>query len=96
MTQPNQSASSLRFMVALSFESGHEAEIAALIPQEQAHIRGLIQRGAVETIYISADRSLIWLIMRGASRQEVEQALTYLPLYPYMRPVVTRLANLAL
>jgi muconolactone delta-isomerase len=96
MTQPNQSASSLHFMVAISFESDHEAEIAALVPQEQAHIRELMQRGGVETIYISADRSLIWLVMRGASQQEVAQALAGLPLYPYMRPVVTPLASLAL
>jgi hypothetical protein len=32
----------MRFMVAISFVSGHEAEIAALVPQEQAHIRELM------------------------------------------------------
>jgi muconolactone delta-isomerase len=86
----------MRFMVAISFVSGHEAEIAALVPQEQAHIRELMQRGGVEPIYISADRSLVWLIMRGASQQEVEQTLAGLPLYPYMRTVVTPLARLVL
>lgn len=83
-------------MVAISSESGHEAEVVALVPQEQAQIRDLMQRVVVEALYISADRSLVWLVMRGTSRQEVDQALAGLPLYPYMRAVVTPLTSLAL
>ena len=90
MSQPTAQSS---FMIAITFEvaAGRQGEMAALIPQEQAHIRELQQQGVVETLYISADRSRVWLIMRGASQREVEQTLATFPLYPYMRPVFTEL-----
>lgn len=90
MSQP---AAPMRFLIALTFEApaGREGELAALIPAEQAHVRELTQRGVLEAIYISADRSRVWLVLRGASQQEVEQTLTTFPLYPYMRPVFTPL-----
>lgn len=90
MSQPTARA---RFMIAIAFEvaAGRESEMAALIPAEQAHVRELTQRGVLEAIYISADRSRVWLIMRGASQQEVEQTFATFPLYPYARPVFTEL-----
>ncbi len=81
-----------RFMIALTFEipADRAASLPTLIAQEQAHIRELTQRGVVEATYVSADRSRVRLIMRGASPQDVEQALSTFPLYPFMRPVITQ------
>lgn len=89
-----QVGSSGRFLVDMGFEVPPDRynEMLSLVPQEQAHVAELRGRGIVETIYISADRSHVWLIMHGPSRQAVEQALTDFPLHPFMRPTITELA----
>ena len=82
-----------RFMVALTFDvpAGQQQAMAALIPQERAHIRELAAQGRVETIYISAARSHVWLVMRGDFHDDITRELTGFPLYPYMRPNITAL-----
>jgi muconolactone delta-isomerase len=89
----SQQDSRRRFMVALAFDvpAGQQQAMAALIPQEQAHIRELAAQGRVETVDISADRSHVWRVMRGDSPDDITQALTSFPLYPYMRPDITAL-----
>ena len=38
-----------------------------------------MSKGIVEAIYVSADRTVIWLPMKGESREQLEQKLsTYL------------------
>jgi muconolactone delta-isomerase len=68
-----------RFLVALTFDmpAGQQHELAA--------------QGRVETNYISADRSHVWLVMRGDGPDDIAQELTSFPLYTYMRPSITAL-----
>ena len=80
----------MKIMVSTGFQ-GSLGEIQAIIPQEQAHIKALMERGIVESIYISADRSHVWIVMQGESEELVLQALQSLPLYPYMQPEITLL-----
>jgi muconolactone delta-isomerase len=80
----------MKIMVSTGFQ-GSSAEIQALIPQEQAHIKALMEREIVEALYISADRSHVWIVMQGESEEQVRQALQSLPLYPYMQPEITLL-----
>jgi muconolactone delta-isomerase len=80
----------MKIMVSTGFQ-GSSGEIQALIPQEQAHIKALMERGIVEALYISADRSHVWIVMQGESEEQVRQALQSLPLYPYMQPEITLL-----
>jgi muconolactone delta-isomerase len=80
----------MKIMVSTGFQ-GSSGEIQALIRQEQAHIKALMERGIVESLYISADRSHVWIVMQGESEELVLQALQSLPLYPFMQPEITLL-----
>lgn len=81
----------MRFMVEITFIPQHRPEIAALVPQEQAHIKTLMEQGIVQAIYISADRSHVWVVMQGESQEHVQQELQSFPLYPYMNVELTAL-----
>jgi muconolactone delta-isomerase len=81
---------SMKFMVSAGFRGSSE-ERRALIPQEQAHIKALMERGIVEALYISADQPHVWIVMQGESEELVLQELQSLPLYPYMQPEITLL-----
>ena len=81
----------MKFMVSTGFQGSAE-EIGTFIPQEQAHIKTMRDSGIVEALYISSDRSHVWIVMQGESEKLVRQALQSLPLYPFMRPEITPLA----
>jgi muconolactone delta-isomerase len=66
-------------------------KILARIPQEQARIRALREQGTVKALYISSDRSHVWIVMQGESQDQVQKDLESLPLYPYMEVAITPL-----
>ena len=72
-------------MITIQFDPQHFEAMSALLPKEQKHIRALMSRGIVEAIYISADRTVVWLLMKGESKEQLEQELSAFPLYPYMK-----------
>ena len=54
----------MKCMVAIQFHpqqltEKQRTEMMALIPEEQAHIKRLREKGIVEAIYISADRTQV-------------------------------------
>jgi len=73
-------------MLTIQFDPQHFEAMSALIPKEQEHIKTLMSKGKVEAIYISADRTTVWLLMKGESREQLEQELSTFPLYSYMKP----------
>ena len=75
----------MRMMVTIHFDPQNFQAMSALIPKEQEHIKELMSKGIVETIYISADRTMVWLLMVGESREQLEGELSTLPLFPYMK-----------
>ncbi|HVB25017.1 MAG TPA: muconolactone Delta-isomerase family protein [Ktedonobacteraceae bacterium] len=75
----------MRMMITIQFDPHDFAAMSALIPQEQEHIRTLMGEGKVEAIYISAERTVVWLIMKGETKEQIEQELSGFPLYPYMK-----------
>lgn len=75
----------MEFMVSANFRAQNQEEILALMPQEEAHIRALREQGTIQALYLSADRSHVWLVMRGESQDQVQKALEAFPLYPYAR-----------
>ena len=75
----------MRMMVTIHFDPQNFQAMSALIPKEQEHIKELMSKGIVETIYISADRTTVWLLMVGESREQLEEELSTLPLFPYMK-----------
>ena len=81
----------MEFMVSASFRPQDQAEILTHIPAEQARVQTLREQGSLQTLYISADRLQVWLVMRGESQEQVQKALESLPLYPYMEVAITPL-----
>lgn len=75
----------MRMMITIQFDPHDFAAMNSLIPKEQEHIRMLMSEGTVEAIYISAERTMVWLIMKGESKEQLEQMLSAFPLYPYMK-----------
>jgi muconolactone delta-isomerase len=75
----------MRVMVTIHFDPQQFEAMSALIPKEQEHVRELMGKGVIEAIYISADRTEVWLVMKGESKEQLEQELTTFPLYPYMK-----------
>ncbi len=76
----------MRMMITIHFDPQHLEAMSTLIPKEQEHIRALMSKGIVEAIYVSANRTTVWLIMKGESKEQLEQELGTFPLYPYMKP----------
>lgn len=75
----------MRMMIVIQFDPQHFEAMSALIPKEQEHIRELMSKGIVEAIYVSTDRTVVWLIMKEESKEQLEQKLSAFPLYPYMK-----------
>ncbi|HZR40930.1 MAG TPA: muconolactone Delta-isomerase family protein [Ktedonobacteraceae bacterium] len=75
----------MRVMVTIHFDPQQFEAISALIPKEQEHVRELMGKGVIEAIYIGADRTEVWLVMKGESKEQLEQEMTTFPLYPYMK-----------
>ncbi|HTC78234.1 MAG TPA: hypothetical protein VK657_06420 [Terriglobales bacterium] len=66
-------------MITIHFDPQHFEAMSALLPKEQEHVRALMSKEIVEAIYVSADRTVVWLPMKGESREQLEQKLsTYL------------------
>lgn len=42
---------------------------------------------------MSANRTNFWIVMRGESQEQIQQALSTFPLYPYMKTDFTTLAE---
>ena len=63
----------MEFMVSVKFRSQDRAEIIARIPQEQARIKALKERGVEEALYISSDLSRVWIVMQGESQDQVQK-----------------------
>jgi muconolactone delta-isomerase len=84
----------MEFMVSAKFRPQDRAEIIARIPQEQARIKALREQGIEEALYISTDRSRIWIVMQGESQDQVQKNLESLPLYSYMELEVVPLAKM--
>ena len=82
----------MKYMVSIKFVPGHQSEIAALTPQERTHIAELRTKGIVESLYLSYETGgLVWIVMNGASKEEVQKELELFPLYPYMMPEIAML-----
>lgn len=75
----------MRMMITIHFDPQHFTAMGSLIPKEQEHVRELMGKGIIEAIYISADRTLVWLVMKGESKEQIEQELSAFPLYSYMQ-----------
>jgi muconolactone delta-isomerase len=83
----------MRSMITIQLDMQHREEITTLVPQERAYVSELLSKGTIEAIYMSANRSGFWLVMRGESQEQIQQTLSTFPLYPYMKPDFMPLAD---
>ncbi|HEY7035146.1 MAG TPA: muconolactone Delta-isomerase family protein [Thermomicrobiales bacterium] len=74
----------MRFMVRFTTRDPGSDEVLSLIPTERERVRELQEEGTLEELYLAADRSGGWIVMRGASLEWIEEALASLPLHPYL------------
>ena len=65
--QTEEEDSTMKCMITLHFDMQHSQEISARLQQEQEHVRALISKGTLKTIYISAERNVIWVVLKGKS-----------------------------
>jgi hypothetical protein len=59
----------MRMMSTIHFDPQHLEAKSALIPKGQEHIRSLMSKGLVEAVYVSADRTMVWLPSLQSSPQ---------------------------
>jgi muconolactone delta-isomerase len=83
----------MRHMVSFKVIPGHQAEIAALVPKEQAHTAELRENGTIEELYLSLENGGHgWIVMKGESKEEIQRALEAFPFYPHMALEIATLA----
>jgi len=75
----------MRFMVTMLFHTDDPAAMAALIPQERAHVQELTEQGTVHGLYLATDGSRGWMVMQGESEEDINRLLATFPLRPYMQ-----------
>lgn len=56
----------MQFMVTITFNPEQRDAIMPLIHDEQTRVKQLMEPRVVDAIYIGADQSHVWLVMRGA------------------------------
>jgi muconolactone delta-isomerase len=83
----------MRFLVETTLKSAPTPEVLALIPAEVEHGKMLDARGVRERLYVAADQSKAWQVVRGESTSAVEQILGGFPLYPFLDVKITPLAD---
>jgi muconolactone delta-isomerase len=80
----------VRYMISFTFVSGHDAEIAALISQEQAYVGTLIEQGTIEVVYVGQEAvRRVWTVIKGESKEEIQKLVETFPLHPYMQAEIT-------
>ena len=84
----------MKFMVSISLRPQDAEKILPLVAEEQARVQMLREQGTVEALYISSDRSHVWIVMQGESQDQVQKDLESLPLYPYMEIAITPLSRM--
>lgn len=62
----------MRVMVSFVYREGTTGEdIQPLVPDEQARVKELREQGVVEELFLAADRSRGWFVMRGESEEAI-------------------------
>lgn len=87
----------MKYMVTMQLNLDNEqsrSDMRTLLVQEQIHVQQLMDRGIIETQYISNERAFAWLVMYGIALEQIERELSDFPLYPYteykIKPLVAQ------
>ena len=83
----------MRFLVETAFRQMPTPEVLALIPAETEHGKMLDKQGVREQLYIAADISRAWQVLRAGSAAEAEAIAASFPLAPFVNATITPLAE---
>lgn len=79
-------------MVIITLPEEMSDEFLSFIPQQRAHINRLLEEGVVWSYSLALDRSKLWAVIQGQSKQEVSRILDEFPLRKFMTAEVVELA----
>ncbi|MBS1965246.1 MAG: hypothetical protein JST60_05425 [Chloroflexi bacterium SZAS-1] len=83
----------MRFLTEVTFTQAPTPEMLALIPAETAHGLKLDAAGMREHLFVAADNSRAWQVLRADSLAEAEAIAKSFPLAPYLAITITPLAE---
>ena len=83
----------MRFLVEMSLNVQPTPEIMALMPAEMARGQELDTAGVREHLFVAADYSRAWQILRADSREALATIVASFPMAPHSAIVVTPLAE---
>ncbi len=81
----------MKFLSSNRMKQAPNAEVMALFPAEQARVAELMAQGILENLYVAADFSKAWLVLRSESLDLARQAVESLPLHPFSHVEITPL-----
>lgn len=84
----------MRFMINNHMTQPLNDEINALFDAERQRVAALFAEGVLENLYVAADFSQAWLVVRGESVTEAQDAAASLPLARFMQATISPLAEL--
>jgi len=80
------------FMIEITLPEVISPDFILKIPPHRERINELIQIGIVRSYTLSEDRSKLWILALGNSKEEIIVLLEGLPLYEYMNFKIHNLA----
>ncbi len=83
----------MRFLVVSRFKGPPTAEALALLPEETARGLELDAQGVREALYLAADQSASYQVLRAADASALDTVLQSLPLTPFVEHTITPLAD---
>jgi muconolactone delta-isomerase len=81
------------YMVKNTLAQAPDEAFFASFPAEQARVAELMAEGILLGLYVAADYSGAWLVLRGESAIEVQDTVASLPLHAYQRSEITPLLD---
>ncbi|MFN8456320.1 MAG: muconolactone Delta-isomerase family protein [Anaerolineae bacterium] len=85
----------MKFIANTRMKGAPTPEVMALFPAEAARVAELQAQGILESLYVAADFSRAWLVLKGESQEMVQQAVESLPLYKFNNVELIPLAEFA-
>ena len=82
----------MRFLVEMSLNVAPTPEIMALIPAEIARGMELDAQGIRESLYVAADNSRAWQVLRADSRAALDEIMQTFPMTSHSNVTVIELA----
>jgi muconolactone delta-isomerase len=79
------------YMVNIQLPLTFTEQFLSLIPQQKAKIDQLMNEGKIIQYSLSADRSLLWVIIMGDSEKNINDILSSFPLINFMKPKIHEL-----